>query len=117
MEMGKRRGHDVSCPYTEKSRSLDYARDDDEREARTLRPAPPVRLLLRLVLAPGAGSTTVGGIATRCVCRLRRWRRWGHQTGSFPFLELRIITSPTSYFRQVSENVGLSPSPSPHTDS
>src|SRR6266850_2845787 len=37
--------------------------------------------------------------------------------GKFPFLELRIITSPTSYFRQVSENVGLSPSPSPHTDS
>src|SRR6266850_4533090 len=72
MTIGKRRGHDVSCPYTEKSRSLDYARDDDEREARTLRPAPPVSLLLRLLLAPGAGGTTVGGIATRCVRRLYR---------------------------------------------
>ena|ERR1700730_3418074 len=29
---------------------------------------------LRLVLAPGAGSATIGGVATRCVCRLYRSR-------------------------------------------
>lgn len=43
-----------------------------EWEAQASRPVPPVLPLLKLFLAPRAGSTTVGRIAARCVCRLYR---------------------------------------------
>ena len=42
------------------------------KKARTLRPAPLFLPLPRLLLAPGAGGTTIGGTAARCVCRLCR---------------------------------------------